>query len=107
MDGDNLIRVSPSEESKTCIARQIIEEIIAEEHEQEGHYQTFKNTWFTILSGPYWWPTRKRDVARYCGECPVCSQQNEGRVCDTLILDSVSENKSTTEENHATDWRAP
>jgi hypothetical protein len=111
MDKEKLIRISLSGETKTCIAGQIIKEIIAEVHEQEGHHQTFENTWFTILRGPYWWPTRKRDVASYCGDCLVCLQQNEGRVHeqenDTLILDSVTENESTKEENHATDWRTP
>jgi hypothetical protein len=111
MNEEKLIRISPSGETKTCIAGQIIEEIIAEAHEQEDHHQTFENTWFTILSGPYWWPTRKRDVVSYCGDCPVCSQQNEKRVHeqenDTLILDLVTEDESTTEENHATDWRTP
>src|ERR1700738_1920331 len=72
MDGDKLIRISPSGESKICIAGQVIEEIIAEAHEQEGHHQTFENTWFTILSGPYWWSIRNRDVASYCKECPFC-----------------------------------
>ena len=80
MDKDTLIRVSPSEELKTCIAGQFIEEIITEAHEQEGHHQTFENTWFTILNGPYWWPSRKMDVSSYCKEYPVCSRQNEGQI---------------------------
>ena len=109
MDRDKLIQINPSEESKTCIAAQIIDEIIAEAHEQEDHHQTFENTWFTILGGPYWWPTRKKAVTNYCGECPVCLQKNEGRIHeqenDTLILDSISEDESTTEENHATNRR--
>jgi hypothetical protein len=74
MDEKKLIRISPSGETKTCIAGQIIEEIIAEAYEQEDHHQTFENTWFTILCGPYWWPTRKKDVTSYCEDCPVCSQ---------------------------------
>jgi hypothetical protein len=40
-----------------------------------------------------------------------CLQQNEGRIHeqenDTLILDSVTEEESTTDDNHATDWRTP
>jgi hypothetical protein len=80
MNEEKLIRISPSGETKTCIAGQFIEEIIAEAHEQESHHQTFENTWFNILSGPYWWPTRKKKVGSYCGDCPVCLQQNEGRV---------------------------
>ena len=107
MDGDKLIRVSTSGELKTCIAGQLIEEIIAKTHEQEGHHQNFENTWFTILSGPYWWPTRKMDVSSYYEECSGCLQQNERRVHepknDTSILNSNTDNKSTTEKNHATD----
>ena len=111
MDKDKLIRVSPSGKLKTCIAGQVIEKIITEAYEQESHHQTFENTWFTILNGSYWWPTKKMDVSSYCKECPVYSRQNEGRIHeqenDTLILDSASEDESTTEENHATDWRTP
>jgi hypothetical protein len=72
MDGDELIQISPNGESKTCIGGQIIEEIIAEAYEQEGHHQTFENTWFIILTGPYWWPTRKMGVASYCEKCSIC-----------------------------------
>jgi hypothetical protein len=111
LEGEKLIRISPSGKSKICIEGQIIEEIISEAHEQEGQHQTLEDTWFTILSGPYWWPTRKKDVASYCGDCPVCLQQNEGRVheqeIDTLILDSNTNEESTTEENQTTDWRTP
>ena len=35
MDEEKLIKITPSGETKTCIAGQIIEEIIAEAHEQE------------------------------------------------------------------------
>ena len=48
-------------------------------------------------------------MTSYCEECPVCLQENEGRIHeqedDTLVLDAVSEDESTTEENNATDWR--
>ena len=80
MNGEKLIRIGPIGESKTCIAGQIIEEINAEVHEQRGDHQIFENTWFTMLTGPYWWPIRKMDVMNYCEEYLVCSQRNEGRI---------------------------
>ena len=111
MDREKLIQICPSEESKTCIAGQIIEGIITEAHEQERHHQTFENTWFIILSGPYWWPTRKNEVTSYYEEYLVCSQRNEGRIHEQenniLVLDSVSEEESIIEKNHTTYWKTP
>ena len=111
MHGEKLIRNNPSGELKTCIAGQITEQINAEAREQEGHHQTFKNTWFTILSGPYQWPTRKRYVANYYEEYPVRLQRNVERLHkqenDILVLDMVSEDESTTKKNQATKWMLP
>ena len=50
-------------------------------------------------------------MTNYYDECPVCLRENEGRIHeqknDTLVLDAVSEDESTTEENNATYWRIP
>ena len=65
---------------KICISGDIIEEIISEAHEREGVHHPLQQTWHLVLTTPYWWPTRRRDVWEYCQECPICLDRNEGRI---------------------------
>jgi hypothetical protein len=67
---------------KICISGDIIHEVINEAHEREGVHHPFQQTWRLVLTTPYWWPTRRRDVWEYCQECPVCLDRNEGRITE-------------------------
>ena len=109
MNGEKLMRVSPSGESKTCIAWPIIGEIIAETYEQRGDHQPFKFTWFTILTTCLLVANKERNMKNYCKKCPVClQQQSEKRAHDQeknmLILDYKSKGDLTKGKDDTMDW---
>ena len=107
---------------KICISGDIIEEVISEAHERERVHHLLQQTWRLVLTTPYWWPTRRRDVWEYCQECSVCLDRNEGRIKEEepkeeqgppqglrrkIKLNGERKYFQTQEPKQQKDWRIP